>query len=366
MKNETSPNGRTGDAPGHECTSWLAMPDITGGKYMLLHKNRDSDSKRICLNLGAPEGKNSWMSVSSPDLYGVNVGVSSKGLAVAMNSGDLSDGQSFGPGLHTVEIAQKMLEECNDADEAAALLHRMFETKNYYHKKRGSIWFIADARKAMIAEHDLLRYAIHEISGGFAVRANVWHYPEMILYSQRTKKELIENHWRECYVRDAIFETGAAYAEPVTVEKFAVASRQDKIEEMPDAPPVCGVRTNSAATIAVDCEYPEQLSTMYAAFGPPQFTAYLPIPAVRRDFAPELLDGTFGDAIFARRDAGRELLPPDELTAFEGEMNRRHAEAVEKARAVLKNGGSAAESKTILDAAYEQNWKALRDLSAGK
>ncbi|MBQ9338562.1 MAG: hypothetical protein IJS14_14825 [Lentisphaeria bacterium] len=362
----TSPNGRSGEAQEHECTSWLAMPNLTGGKYMLLHKNRDSKAKQIILNLGAPKGKNSWIAVSSPGLKGVNVGVNTRGLAVAMNSGDLTDGKSYKPGLETVLIAKNMLENCADAAEAEAYLHQLFEAKNYHHRERGSIWFMADAKHAIVAENDLRRYAAHEVSGGFAVRANVWHYPEMIPYTQRTQKQLIENLWRECCVRDTIFETGAAYAEPVTVAKFAAASRQDKIEGMANVLPVCARRTVCAVTIAIDCEYPEQLTTMYATFGPPQFTAYLPIPTIRRNFAPELLEPTFGDAIFARRDAGRELLPPDELTAFEAEMNRRHAKAVEQARAVLKKGGPIARAKKFLDAAFEQNWEALRDLSAGK
>ena len=55
---------------------------------------------------------------------------------------------------------------------------------------------------------------------------------------------------------------------------------------------------------------------------------------------PELTSGKFSDAVFARFNAGRELLPQDKLAEFERVLNQRHDEALEKARAVLKKGGS--------------------------
>ena len=33
----------------HECTSWIIMPDLTGGKQMILHKNRDSKYRNIAV-----------------------------------------------------------------------------------------------------------------------------------------------------------------------------------------------------------------------------------------------------------------------------------------------------------------------------
>lgn len=351
----------------HECTSWIVMPDLTGGKKMLLHKNRDSDAKRICAVRRFPEGKLGWMSVSSPTAEPTaNMGINTKGLAVAMNSGDLSDGKSPGPGLHTVEIARVLLENCDHAEAAVIRLKEVIGAKNYKHGERGSMWFIADPRKAFIAEHDMLRFAVHEVSSGFAIRANVWHYPEMILYSQRTPKELVKNHRREFAVRNEIFKTGTAYDEPVTIEKIAAASRIATIPEDPECYPLCGKRTNSAATIAIDCEYPETLSAIYAAFGPPRFTAYLPVPAILEKFPEELADATFGDAVFARRDAARGLLPMDQLIKFEDELNKRHAAAEAKAREILRNGGSCDSIKQILQEAFQSNWEALRELSAGR
>lgn len=124
--------------------------------------------------------------------------------------------------------------------------------------------------------------------------------------------------------------------------------------------------TNSAGTIAIDCEYPELLSTLYGAFGPPRYTAYLPIPSVLTEY-PELLRSTaFADAAFARYDAKRDLLPMKELVEFEAGLNRRHRAAAEEAREKLKNGGTREVVQKILNDAFRQNWEELRKLAEGK
>lgn len=165
-------------------------------------------------------------------------------------------------------------------------------------------------------------------------------------------------------MRNEIFRTGTAYSEMVTPEKMAAASRISLIPEAEDCYPVCGKRTNSAATIAIDREFPQSLSVMYSAFGPPRFTAYLPIPAALENLPDELLDGSFADAVFARRDAGRELLPQDKLTEFERKMNLHHMEAAEKARAILKRDGSRTEAIRLLTDAFMRNWSELRAISS--
>ena len=119
-------------------------------------------------------------------------------------------------------------------------------------------------------------------------------------------------------------------------------------------------------TLVIDCEYPAELSTMFAAFGPPRHTVYLPVPFLCSEFPAELTSGKFCDAVFARFKANRELLPQDKLAEFERTLNRRHDAAVEKARAILKKGGSKAEAGKILSEAFLQNWEDVRKLSEGK
>ena len=351
----------------HECTSWIIMPELTGGKYMTLHKNRDSaKSKELQLLKARPKGKHAWISLSNRDSGMAYAGINDKGLAVAMNSGDPTPFYSDKTGDQTPMLCRLTLENCVTAEQAVEFLRNEVKKGNYQHKESGSIWFLADAKKAFIAEHDAKHFAVHEVKANFAIRANAWHYPEMVMYSKRTPQALVNNFRREFAVRDSLFAAGTKYKEPVTHEKIAIASRISVIPEDPKCYPLCGNHTNSATTLRIDREYPEQLSAMFVTFGPPRYTPYLPVPFLVDDFPAELLSGSFCDAVFARWKAKRELLPQDKLIEFERGLYKRHDEAVEKARAVLKKGGSNAEVKKILTEAFRQNWEAVKKLSAGK
>ncbi|MBQ9338561.1 MAG: hypothetical protein IJS14_14820 [Lentisphaeria bacterium] len=352
----------------HECTSWIVMPNLTGGKYMMLHKNRDSiKSRQLHLLKAHPEGKYAWISISNRNSNAAYAGINVKGLAVAMNSGDQTEFYSDKNGLYTPYLCRDALENCATAEEAVRYLHKVIiEDRNYQHQDKGSMWFIIDGKKAFIIEHDAVHFGAHEVKTNFAIRANAWHFPEMIMYSKRTMTTLVNHHRREFAVRRSMFADGTKYKEPVDHEKIAVASRIDLIPEDPKCPPLCNKSTNCASTLRIDCEYPETLSTMYAAFGPPRYTPYLPVPYILEDFPKELTEGTFCDAVFARYDAKRELLPQDKLVEFERELYKRHDEATEKARAVLKKGGSVEEVKKILGEAFRKNWEAVKKLSEEK
>ena len=350
----------------HECTSWVVMPDLTAGKRMLLHKNRDSTTKSICLYQVAEPGKFPWIAVSNNWRPSANMGLNSKGLAVVMNSGDPSDAISNPKGLDTTEMAASALANCATAEAAVKHLHELVKARNYSHGASGSIWYVADSRRAFVIEHDALRFAFHEVPSGFSIRANSWHFPEMVIYSKRTPTQQVKHNRRESAVRKYLFEDGTKYKEVITPRKIHGASRIDVFPEDPKCYPLCGNSTNSAATISVDCEYPEMLSSIYAAFGPPRYTVYLPIPFVVDKLPEELFKTEFSDAIFARRDARRDLLPMEKLVEFERRMIQRHEEAVEKARAALKKGGSREDVQKILSEAFHLNWDAVKTLCKGK
>ena len=353
----------------HECTSWVVMPDLTGGKMVLLHKNRDSDSRRNCLRHGdAVKGKKAWIAVGDFG-SGVNIGINSSGVAILMNSGEPTDGfKEKKSGLSTPAIAQRIMEKCSSAAESLSMLEQIVREKKYYHGKKGSIWFISDVHETYLAEHDAVRFAARSVKSGFEIRANAWHFPEMNFYTQRTPAELIAHYRRETAVRSSLFGEGTRYKELVTVEKISAASRINVFPEDPECYPLCGKRTVCAATVEIDCEYPEFLSSIYCAFGPPRYTAYLPVPLLldTTKIPDELAKVTFCEAVFARREKAVELLPQDELVKFERKMNKRHSDAVEAARKKLKAGGTKADAAKLLTAAFLRNWEALRKLSAGK
>ena len=340
----------------HECTSWVVLPGLTEGRSVMLHKNRDSNVVKLKFYRRSPRGKNSWMALGDAGRVTANMGLNDKGVAIVMNCGDPADGPSAGPGASTPVIAKTALEECSTAAEAVKKIAEFVETKRYHHGKRGSIWFVADAREAWIAENDGLRFAAHKVEGDFDVRANAWHFPEMIPFSQQTPEGLVNYSRREFAVRDHLFARGTKYARPVTVELISAASRIPVLPEAPASYPLCGSRTNSAATIAVDCEFPGSLSTMYIAFGPPRYTLYLPVPFLLKTIPEALTGGRFSDAVFERKAAGAEL-PEKQRDALEKKMNSRHHAAVEKARKLLRKGGDQEKVAALLSEAFRENWK---------
>ena len=350
------------NAPGrpapdrHECTSWVVLPGLTENKSMMLHKNRDASAVKLKFYRRSPRGKNAWRALGDAGRVTANMGLNDKGVAIVMNCGDPSDGTSEAPGFSTPEIARAALEACATAAEAVEKIKEFVETKRYHHGKRGSIWFVADAREAWIAENDALRFAAPRVEGNFDIRANGWHFSEMIPFSQQTPEALVNYGRREFAVRDLLFGRGTKYARPVTVEMISEASRIPVIPEAPACYPLCGSRTNSAATIAVDCEFPGSLSTMYIAFGPPRFTLYLPVPFLLNTIPEALTSGRFSDAVFARKTSGAEL-PEKQRGALEKKMNRRHHAAVEKARKLLRKGGGQEKIAALLSDAFGENWK---------
>lgn len=365
---QACPAGVSGDED-HECTSWVVMPELTGGKKLLLHKNRDSvNPHKICLRRGTGKDGIEWIALADYNA-GTNMGLNNRGLAVVMNSGDPSDGISTNrKGAVTPTLNQLLISSCSSAPEAVKLLEQCVREKNYNHGKRGSIWMIADPKIVYVVENDAVRIAAHPVVRGFCIRANCWHFPEMVIYSQHPVKQLIKYYRRETAVRQCLFENGTRYKAPVTLEKIAEASRIGLIPEDPDCYPLCGKYTLAAATIEIDCEYPGLLSTLYGSFGPPSHTAYLPVPLLLdpAKIPAELATPVFSDGVFSRWKARREFLAPDKLAAFELEMNRRHAAALEEARRKLKNGGTRQDVQKIMTEVFLRNWEALRKISEGK
>lgn len=351
MKTEEKKSPVRQDRDRHECTSWVVTPDLTGNNTMLLHKNRDADAVKLAFYRVRPEKGFSWMALSDAGHVSANMGLNEKGVAVAMNSGNPSDGTSENSGLYTPEMARVALEKSATAAEAVAELRALVEAKQYRHGKRGSIWFAADAHEAWIAENDARRFAAHRVAGGLGLRANGWHFPEMLPFSRLTPDILVKYGRREFAVRQFLFE---GREDRVTVEKTAGASRIPVIPESPECCPVCGKRTNSAATVAIDCEFPESLSVMYTAFGPPRYTLYLPVPFLLKEIPEALTSGRFSDSVFARKETGAEL-PEEERDALEAKMNERHREAAGKAREALKQGKPGAPE--LLSQAFAENWK---------
>lgn len=345
----------------HECTSWIIMPDLTGGKQLILHKNRDSSSKYLVGMIRSVPGKFSWLGHGNYGSIGTNCGINNKGLAVAMNSGDRST-ENNKYGLNTVHLARILLEECANADAAVKLLEKMVMAGAYEHGKSGSMWFIADAKKAYVVEHNAKHFHAEQVNRGIAVRGNAWQFPEMFAYSTQPPKDIVGNVRREYAVRQALIHNLVQKGKVITPPDVAHAARINEFPEDKKCYPLCGPATNSAATFVIDQEFPEDLSYVAFAFGPPRCTFFIPVPITIDELPEKLRNGEVGNKIFQRFNKNHwkdGWLEESELQEVEARLNAHFNKALDRARAVLKSGKPNAkkEAAAILKTAFNENWQ---------
>ena len=344
-----------GKAP-HECTSWIAMPDLTNGKSLIVHKNRDSSAKNLIAQQRAVKGKHAWIGMGNFGSLSTNMGMNDKALVVVMNSGDRTNDNNDA-GIGTTVMARIMLENCSTAEEAVKLLEQMIAAKVYTHGQSGSIWFIADKNNAFVAENNAEHIAVKSIHSGFVIRANSWDFPEMIPYSNASPNDIVGNNRREYAVRDLLFKKYQAVAKGITPEMMAEASRIKELPEDKKCYPLCGKLTNSAATFVIDQEFPEELSYASMAFGNPAYTLYLPIPLTVKELPIELTNGSNPNAAMKRWDAKKPLMSYEDTVRFESTLNTRHRKALAAARKVLRKSRDKQQAADILNKAFMENCK---------
>lgn len=340
----------------HECTSWVVMPDLTGGRSLIVHKNRDSKARKLIAQRRAVKGKHSWIGMGNFGNLCTNMGMNDKALVVIMNSGDRTN-ENSDAGIGTTVMARIMLENCATAAEAVKMLEQMIAARVYTHGQSGSIWFIADKDNAFIAENNAEHIAIKSVHSGFAIRANSWDFPEMIPFSTAKPNDIVGNNRREYAVRDLLFNKYQVVTKGVTPEMMAEASRIKEFPEDKKCYPLCGKLTNSAATFVIDQEFPEVLSYAQMAFGCPAYTFYLPIPLVVGSLPDELMDGRNPDAAMARWQKNQPLMDDAAMKAFEGKLNNRFRKALAAARRILRQKGDRRQAAAILNNAFQENCK---------
>lgn len=347
----------------HECTSWAVMQDLAADNQVFLHKNRDTQiRKSVIVHRHSSKDRYGYLGLHDIGWLDITMGMNSVGLAIAVNSGDNSDGISI-CGMDTTLLGRIMLEKCKTADEAVSMLKDMVESNAYMHGKYGSIWLLADKDCVYVVEHDAKRFSTQKYVKGAVIRANAWSLPDMIPFSQKNAKGVMNSRQREFAVKKALFDLGTQYDRAVTAEIIAKAARIDSIPELPGkAAGPCGSRTVSAATFSIDREFPADLSTMYAASGNPGYTFFIPVPLTVDNLPDTLLNQKFSADVYKRWAAGKKNISDEKRTEIEKKMNLNHRTAREKARKLLRESFSETnrlEARKIMNKAFAENWKIL-------
>ncbi len=346
---------------GHECTSWAVLPDLAAENQLLLHKNRDTSIKKSVIVHRPASERYGYIGLHDIGWADITMGMNTVGLAVVMNSGDKSDGESF-CGMDTTLLGRILLEKCKTADEAVAMLKDMVENKAYKHGVSGSIWMIADKDCVYVVENDALRFSTQKYKSGFVVRANSWSLPDMLPFSQKSAAYVMDSRRREFAVSRAVFDSGTQYSRPVTAEIMAKAARVPTIPELPKNDGPCASRTVSGATFSIDREFPADLSTVYAAAGNPDYTFFIPVPVTVNKLPDVLLNQKFSAEVYKNLAAGRKIVSDEKRAEIEKRINQIHRNAREKARKILRecfSGNARLEARKIMNDAFAENWKII-------
>ncbi|MBE6376119.1 MAG: linear amide C-N hydrolase [Lentisphaerae bacterium] len=343
----------------HECTSWIIMPELVGGKQLILHKNRDSSSRYLTAIRGAVPGKYTWFGNGNFGTYAPTSGINEKALVVAMNSGARTK-ETGEYGLYTSLMARIFLENCATVDEAINMLGKMMEAGVYNHgKNTGSIWFFADRNGGCVVEQSAKHMYVDRLTSGLGVRGNHWTSAAMLPYSTSTPSEEMDNAIREYHVQDSLIQQSYNKNGIITMADIARTCRIKDYPKYNNLYPLCGKFTNVASTFVIDLEYPEELSYFSSTFGPPRHGIFIPVPLTLDNLPQEMRNGAWSNEAFVRKNANKEP-DQDKLAAFEAELLTRHQQAMEKARKILQDSGDKAEAAAILKNAFEENFKAAK------
>ena len=323
------------DSLDHECTSWMLFPELTGGP-MILHKNRDSGKKDIRLIKSDGDAKIKWLGLGDENPC---MGFNEKGVACVMNSGETTP--EFAPAeegrLTTPEILVQILGNTKNAKEALKMLTGFIENGQYTHKERGSIFFIMDTKGGYIAELTAKRVMPVVVTGNMTIRANIWHNPGMAQFSRSGIKSTMNSQSREFQaakgLNEALEKKGVIELEDI----WRTSRMRGTMESVMTEHGLCNKTTNSAATIAIDKDFPNMLSTMYVAIGPVGHTMYIPAPICLKEIPQDIADRSWSKAAFARREQHGLSFDSDVWLPHEKAAMAIYRPALAKAKEAMQN-----------------------------
>ena len=119
---------------------------------------------------------------------------------------------------------------------------------------------------------------------------------------------------------------------------------------------LCGLDTNASATLEIDREYPDVLSTLYVTIGPPRNTIYMPLPICAEKLHPAMSNYRWSEAAWKHFEAlSFKAAIAKEWSEFEAAATAKVAKAKVEARKLLKSG-KRAEAVKLINSTAETLW----------
>jgi hypothetical protein len=334
------------------CTSWMVFSNLTGNKTNILHKNRDSASRKVYISFSSDNAKYKWISLGG---HGTNMGLNSVGVAGVMNSGEKCIDPPIVKGKKdTPQMLQFILENSASATQCVEKLQKLIKDGDYSHGSRGSVFMFMDNKVGYICETTSKVCTVQRIDQGFTARASVWQNPNMYQYSRESIDIYLKATVR-AYIAIAGLNQMLDKDGKISLSGIFEHSRSFiPPKKSPFTRSICGKSTNSAASIEIDKEYPDVLSTMYATIGHPRHTVYLPIPVVANKALKSMKNCQWSTTSYQRLDKLKLNSPiPNEWLIFEKESISKYTNAKEQARKLLVSGKKEEAIKLINSTAWK-------------
>ena len=333
---------------------WMVLPKFSTSGRMLLHGTRDaSKGKRSApgMRLDTPQTNNlvnyNFLRIGGKSGF-CFCGMNEKGLAIIYTGGDPTTdknppkhGNTHTPNTATVI----MLRSCATAQQAVRHMHDAFKKKLI---SGSTIFFIADPMRAFVIECSPAHFASWELPHAFCVYSNCWKLPGMDDGSVDNANRATSNFQREWAAREALRQAlegkkNISVADSLRASRLSVAEVNDKgFSKLRGWLKLTSAPYNRFSAesylFELDCEFPAELSCVYAALGPQRHTVYLPIPFGAADKLPEVLSAPeWSDEARRLRDAAKPDDPMrPELLEFEQKLIADYAKQREEARWLLR------------------------------
>lgn len=336
-------------------TTWLIQPVATSSKSMQLFTSRSSGKPRPLLLQYVPAaGKKTFGHLRcGNDSKFAYAGINERGLVVAFSGADPTrdrpnkpKGKQFLYGGNF--IVAHLLTNCGNVRQAEDRLRKLARSG---YIAGSMIVFLADAKNAMVFEIAPRHYATARLGLHYTVYANRWKISGMEDASMRKPWELLGNLQEEWAVKEAILRARHGITGKLTVPASFAISRLNaadiKVKGINRGP--CSRSTVDAYLFEISPVHPEILSCVYASFGPPRHTVYLPIPLCAIDsLPPEVANAEWSGIGVAMAKRIPDKTPvSEELPEFEKYLLQEFNDARRQAEAMLKENKTE-EAKALL------------------
>ena len=340
----------------HECTSWMVFHDLTGNNTNILHKNRDAKERDIAVFISPADSPRKWIAIGTD--IPTNMAINASGLAGVMNSGEKCiNPPTDSSKKRTPAMMKVIMESCDTASQAVDKLKELQNAGDYWHAGgSGSIFFFLDRNEGYICEMTAKDLTVSSYKDGFAVRANIWQNPGMYKYSRSSVKSYLNSSARAYAAISGLTQMIDKSGKITPLGIFELSRSTQMPEGSSEKRCVCFTKTNSTATLEIDRQYPDVLSTGYFTLGHPRHTIYLPVPICTEKVMPAMADFSWSKAVWTRFDKlGLDAPIPEKWLAFEKEYMAKYNAAKAEARKLL-DSGKRAEAVKLINAAAAEIW----------